>query len=279
MPEPRAPHPDAERHAGNSRPRARIEPVFDRSGKTAFNEREGEDARPRVVPVGPTQWWRQTWAGIVIAVALTALLLVLRQPLSQRLWPDTRAQQLRADAARALAQGTLSAADGQGARELYQAALALDPDRTDARAGLARVGQAALAQARRALAERRYPDAHRAVALARELAVPTTQVDAVAAALRQREAAEAGIERLLLQAIAANRTATPPARCGCTSASSACSPATRRRWKVARTRWQTCCNTRSRRWPGANCPRRPRSSIACVKPIPGTRSCRVCSPT
>ena len=209
MPEPRAPHPDADHHAGNSRPRARIEPAFGCSEKTAFGEREGRGASQRVAPVGPARWWRQPWvrwAGIAIAVALAALLLVLRQPLSDRLWPDTRAQQLRADAARALAQGTLSAADGHGARELYQAALALDPDSTDARAGLARVGQAALAQARRALAERRYPDAHRAVALARELAVPTTQVDVVAAALRQREAAQAGIERLLLQAIAA-RTA------------------------------------------------------------------------
>lgn len=153
---------------------------------------------------GRYSWWG--WAGIAIAAALVALLLVLRQPLSDRLWPETRAEQLRADAAQALAQGKLTGADGHGARELFEAALALDPDRTDARAGLARVGEAALVQARGALAERRYADAHRAVALARELAVPTIQVDAVAAALRAREAADAGIERLLLQAAAA-RTA------------------------------------------------------------------------
>lgn len=214
MRDPHHSHPDADR-GGAQGPRPRIEPRLDGShsdrwDEVQFGECDGADASKRAGPTGSTAGVGRRpwlgWTGIAIAVALVALLLVLRQPLSDRLWPETRAQQLRADAARALAQGKLTTADGHGARELYEAALALDPDRTDARAGLARVGQAALAQARRAFAERRYADAHRAVALARELAVPTTQVAAVAAALREREAADAGIGRLLLQAAAA-RTA------------------------------------------------------------------------
>ena len=92
--------------------------------------------------------WRGWGLGLLAGIAMLLLLLLLRQPASDWLWPDTRAQQLQADAARALAQGRLTAADGRGARELYAAALALDPDRSEARQGLARVGAAALAQAR-----------------------------------------------------------------------------------------------------------------------------------
>ena len=45
----------------------------------------------------------------------------------------------------------LTAADGSGARELYEAALAIDPDANDARTGLMRVAQAALSQATSAI--------------------------------------------------------------------------------------------------------------------------------
>ncbi len=144
------------------------------------------------------------WAGLAIAMALALLAMLLyRQPLSDWLWPQTRAQRLREEAGLALAHGALTAVDGHGARELYEAALALDPDGADARLGLSRVGEAALVQARRGVALRRYVDAHRSLALARELAVPTARVDAVSAALREREAADAGIGPLLRQAAAA----------------------------------------------------------------------------
>lgn len=139
----------------------------------------------------------------VVVVAVATGLLFMRQPLSDWLWPETRAQQLQADAAQALAKGRLTSPDGRGARELYTAALALDPDRADARHGLARVGQAALAQAQAAIEARRYADAHRLLALARELAVPRARADALQQKLRAREAADAGIEKLLAQAAAA----------------------------------------------------------------------------
>jgi tetratricopeptide (TPR) repeat protein len=205
MREPTNPHPDSVRR-GERTPR--IEPSFEHWDELQFSEREGHgDAgvsnRGSGLAAFTSRRARPIWAAIAIIIAVAALLLVLRQPLSDWLWPETRAQQLRDHAAQALAQGKLTSPDGHGARELYEAALALDPDRTDARAGLARVGQAALAQARRALIERRYADAHRSVALARELAVPTTQVDTVVAVLRRREAAEAGIDRLLPLAAAA----------------------------------------------------------------------------
>lgn len=144
-------------------------------------------------------WITRGRAALVVAiVAVLALALpAVRGPLSERLWPEPRIQQLRDEGALALAQGRLTSNDGRGARELYEAALALDPDRFDVRGDLARVGKAALQQARNAIAERRFADAHRALRLARELAVPRTSVEAVTETLREREAAVAGIDRLL----------------------------------------------------------------------------------
>lgn len=147
---------------------------------------------------------RAAWLAIGI-VAVAALAVVLRGPIADRLWPEARGQQLRAAAAVALQQGRLTAPDGSGARELYAAALALDPDRDEARLGLQRVGQAALVQARTAASAERFEDAHRALRLARELSVPRAAADAVAESLRTREAAVAGIDGLLARAAAARR--------------------------------------------------------------------------
>lgn len=140
------------------------------------------------------RWW------LIGSMLLVVALAVLREPLAGWLWPQTRAQALHGEAERALAQGRLSAADGSGARELFEAAIAMDPDRVAARQGLAQVALAALAQARAALAEDRFADAHRLLALARELSVPRAQADELALALRRREAAHAGIDGIQARA-------------------------------------------------------------------------------
>lgn len=175
---------------------ARIEPEFGRWNELRFDRRERPQRPPAAQP-----WFGWGAAGAVMLVLLA--LVLLRQPLSDRLWPDSRLQQLRGDAALALREGRLSSADGRGARELYEAALALDPDRDEARAGLTQVGQAALAQAERAIAQRRYADAHTALTLAAELAVPRAQAEALERRLRAREAADAGLDQLLAQAATA----------------------------------------------------------------------------
>lgn len=145
---------------------------------------------------------RLAWGAAGVAALVLAAVL-LRQPLADLLWPETRAQALRVQAAQALARGHLTAADGSGARELYAAAIAIDPDRSDARAGLAQVGEAALAQARAALARDDFPAAHRALRLARDLQVPQVRADAIQARLRERESGLAGIEALLARAATA----------------------------------------------------------------------------
>lgn len=153
----------------------------------------------RLVQLGPA-----ARGALLIALAtLIAAVLAFRGPIAEWLWPDTRIEQLRDEGARALAQGRLTAADGRGAREFYEAALALDPDRVEVRQDLARVGDAALARATRAIEAHRFADAHRELTLARELAVPRARVKAVADALRVREAAVAGIDELLRDAATA----------------------------------------------------------------------------
>ena len=75
---------------------------------------------------------------------MVALILLLRGPIADRLWPVANAEALRQQAEAALQQGRLSAEDGSGARELFEAAVAIDPDRAELRSGLSRVAQAAV---------------------------------------------------------------------------------------------------------------------------------------
>lgn len=144
--------------------------------------------------------WR--WAAGIVA-ALAVALVLFRQPLSDRLWPGSHVQALLDEGDAALRAGRLSAIDGSGARQKYEAAQALDGDRSEARAGLARVANAALGQARAATGKGDFQQAWQALALARELQAPRAETEAVAGALRQREAVRAGIPGLLQQAEAA----------------------------------------------------------------------------
>lgn len=142
----------------------------------------------------------------VAVVLLIALLLALRGPIAERLWPVAQAEALRLQAETALQQGRLSADDGSGARELYEAAIAIDPDRAELRSGLTRVAQAAVQQARGATERGAFAEAHRQLALARALSAPQAQTDAVAEILRRREVAVAGMD-VMLRAADAARTA------------------------------------------------------------------------
>lgn len=136
-------------------------------------------------------------------VAVVALILLLRGPIADRLWPVANAEALRQQAEIALQQGRLSAEDGSGARELFEAAVAIDPDRAELRSGLSRVAQAAVQQARSATGRGAFAEAHRQLKLARALSAPQAQTEAVGEILRRREAAVAGIDVLLRAADAA----------------------------------------------------------------------------
>ncbi len=139
-----------------------------------------------------------------LLVAMAVAVVVFRQPLANLVWPDMRVQRLLGEAEVALQQGRLSATDGTGARQRFEAAQALDTDRSEARDGLARVGQAAVEQARSHLQANRFEQARQSLLLARELQVPQAESDAVADQLRQRQSARAGLDKLMQQAEAAS---------------------------------------------------------------------------
>ena len=132
--------------------------------------------------------------GLLVAV------VVFRSPLADWAWPDIRIQRVLDEAERALEQGNLSAADGTGARQRFEAAQALDSDRSEPREGLVRVGLAAIAEAGEHVRANRFEQARRSLALARELQVPRAAVDVVALQLRDRESIHGGLDELMRRA-------------------------------------------------------------------------------
>ncbi|HMB56543.1 MAG TPA: hypothetical protein VKM35_04975 [Arenimonas sp.] len=127
-------------------------------------------------------WW--------LAAGLVVLLLALlhwRIALSERLFPDPRLNRQLQQADVALHRGELSRADGRGAKELYEAALAIDPDRLVARQGLVRVREAALARAMVDLRSRHADAARKDLALAKALSTPQVQLQPLQAQLADLE--------------------------------------------------------------------------------------------
>lgn len=166
----------------------RIEPVADWSRPAPG--REPHEPRAQSAPAAatfPVPAWRTIahwrWAALLVAL-LVVVLVVFRTPIADRVWPESHVQRLLTEADLALAEGRLTAADGSGARQGFEAALALDSDRSEAREGLRRVGNAALLQSSAALRAGRLDEARAALALARELQVPAAATDAMAEALR-----------------------------------------------------------------------------------------------
>ncbi|MGE8279822.1 MAG: hypothetical protein ACN6O2_05245 [Stenotrophomonas sp.] len=157
------------------------------------------------------RWWvargwnsPRAWRAIAIGVlALSIVLALFRQPLADWLWPESRIQMLLDAGNKALAQGRLSAEDGSGARELFEAAAALDPDRSDVRQALARTAQAALQRARQALAKGDYAGCEQALQLAHRLQAPSADIDRINQELHGLQRGQGSVEDLLLQAEAA----------------------------------------------------------------------------
>jgi serine/threonine-protein kinase PpkA len=123
------------------------------------------------------------WAAFAVLL-LGGAAFLLRDPLGQWLAGSDRAEQLQR-AEQALQVGRLEDdAQGPGARSLFNAVLAAEPDHEAARAGLARVGIAHLEVARAAALAGRGEAAQQSLAAARGLGVAPTALADVEALLK-----------------------------------------------------------------------------------------------
>ena len=130
---------------------------------------------------------------------LVFVLVFWRDSISQRLVPDPRMNRQLERAQAALVHGELSAADGSGARELFESVLAADPDQMIARQGLVEVRNAAIARAQLALNQHRLAQARTNLALAQALSAPAVQLQPLRVRLHDLEEASSDVPGLLLQ--------------------------------------------------------------------------------
>lgn len=146
------------------------------------------------------------WRRLLVPLLLLGMLLLagyaFRDPLRGLLTP-TRNEELLLQAETALREGRLSAVEPAGARELFQAVLALDPDNRRARDGLVQVADGLLGEAREALANDRLADARRAIERARGAGAPARDIEAMEADIRSRERRDDELGEVVARAQAA----------------------------------------------------------------------------
>lgn len=131
-------------------------------------------ASPRGDAPTPRRWLLPTLLGLAVVVLLV---LGLGRSWLGGMVPRTDFNDVLSRAQAALQQGHLDGNDGTSARELFQAAVALEPDNDAARNGLRQVGMAEVSQADAALQAGKLDDAAQAAAVARELLGGGSDVD------------------------------------------------------------------------------------------------------
>ncbi|MBL8296880.1 MAG: protein kinase [Rhodanobacteraceae bacterium] len=139
---------------------------------------------------------------VVVLLGVGGFALWRNQDKLRALLPRTELNDVLARADNALARGQLSGSN-DSARELFESARVIDPDNDIARAGLRRVGEALIAQARAATQQRDFAVAHARLADARALLAGGAAVEQAAAELKQAETANTEIGGLFDQAEAA----------------------------------------------------------------------------
>lgn len=144
---------------------------------------------------------------VVVAVVATAW---LNQGRLRGLLPRTDLNGVLSRAQQALQTGHLDGHDGTSARELFQAAVALEPDNDRARDGLHQVGQAELDKAETALQAGQIEEAAQHAAVARELLGGGSDIDRFDQAIdtaRARQVQKADLVEQAQQAFAAGKLA------------------------------------------------------------------------
>ncbi|TAM95586.1 MAG: hypothetical protein EPN40_10330 [Rhodanobacteraceae bacterium] len=171
----------------------RVEPPSRRPPPKARPKRGGELPRRR------RRWWP---ALVVIAVLAAGAWAWNHQAMLSGLLPQTQLNSLLTRADKAYAAGKLSGSP-DSARDLFEAARALDPDNEQALTGLQNVGNAELGRAKAALQQRDYTAARTALEEARSLLGGGADVTAVDQELAKAILHNANVDVLINQARAA----------------------------------------------------------------------------
>lgn len=144
---------------------------------------------------------RRGWLPLLLLVAIVlAGALWLNQNRLRDLVPRTDFNTVLTQAQQALQDGRLDGQDGTSARELFQAAAALEPDNDRARDGLRQVGQAELSQADAALQAGNLALAAQQASVARELLGGGSDIDRLDRAISSARAAQVQTVDLVDQA-------------------------------------------------------------------------------
>lgn len=153
----------------------------------------------------PKQKPRRGGRGWLVVASLLVLVVAAGGLWSQqdvlRSWlPRTDFNDVLGRAQQALKAGHLDGQDGTSARELFQQAVALEPDNDRASDGLHEVGRAELSQADAALQSGQFSQAAQKAALARELLGGGSDVDRLDREISRAQAAQVQIVDLVDQA-------------------------------------------------------------------------------
>lgn len=189
-------------------PRGRTEPTLGDLDLERPGTPPADDGLPRIRVDAPSRRpgaaaaarspRRGAWKWLLPVLLLAAgSWVVVHQDRLRALLPRTELNTVLERADAALAAGKLDGTGGDSARELYEAARALEPDNERALQGLKSVGNAELEQARKALAEHRLDDADAALASARALLGGGTDVDRMSQAIRAERTKNGALESLV----------------------------------------------------------------------------------
>ncbi|RAN79827.1 hypothetical protein B5P43_11365 [Bacillus sp. SRB_336] len=137
---------------------------------------------------------------VLLVVVVVGGALWFNQNRLRGMLPRTDFNTVLTQAQQALQDGRLDGQDGTSARELFQAAVALEPDNDRARDGLRQVGRAELAQADAALQAGQFDQATQHAATARELLGGGSDIDRLDRAVASARAAQVHAGDLIDQA-------------------------------------------------------------------------------
>lgn len=196
----------------DNRPHVRSEPTLgdlDRVDAPRANAADGlpqvtvEPRHPRRVRSSSTSSRRRRGWLIPLLLLLVLVLsgvLWLSQNRLRGMLPRTDLDTVLAQAQQALKDGRLDGQDGTSARELFQQAVAQEPDNDRARDGLRQVGQAELSRADAALQAGQFAQAQQAAVAARELLGGGSDVDRLDTLISRAQAAQVQTVNLFDQA-------------------------------------------------------------------------------